>query len=186
MIGKQLSTVILTEKEGKSLFHLPSKWGGGGPGGGSGVIINPWGGGIMGLGGKIADTGDIAMGGIGGNGGRGGTTVVVTGVEVGGTGGTGGLVVAVVVVLDVEVGWDDAADEAAVVVEVAVVFEEEIVMSLIGGAEEAAVDTGPESWGFDGPILSFSSSGLKHLKWKNIYSIFKFYIIYKVVKKSLF
>lgn len=162
----------------KNLFHLPNKWGGGGPGGGSGVIINPWGGGIMGLGGKIADTGDIAMGGIGGNGGRGGTTVVVTGVEVGGTGGTGGLVVAVVVVLDVELDWDDAADEVAVVVEVAVVFEEAIVISLIWGTEEGAEDTGPESWGFDGPILSFSSSGLAKLKRKNNL-VFKNSTIYK-------
>ena len=34
---------------------------------------------------------------------------------------------------------------AAVVVDVAVVFEAAIVISLMGGAEEAAVETGPES-----------------------------------------
>lgn len=98
------------------------------------------------------------MGGIGGCWG----ITVVEGVEVGGAGGASDFVVAVVVVLDVEPGWEDTA--AAEVVNVAIVLEEAIVISLIPGTEEATVGTGPESCGFEGPILSFSSSGLKKLR----------------------
>lgn len=57
-------------------------------------------------------------------------------------------------------GKVEDADEEEAVVDVAVVFDAEMVISFIEGADEAAVARDPESVGLDGPILSFSSSGL--------------------------
>lgn len=123
--------------------NLPKRCGGGGPGGGKGVIMSPCGG-IIGRGGKMADTGGIGIGGIGGM----GMTVAVT-VEVGGRGGgfgVGAIVADVTVV--VAGGGGGAAELAGVVLGT--------VMSFIG----VPVVVGVDSWGLDGPMRSFSSSGL--------------------------
>lgn len=94
-------------------------------------------------------------------------TVVVTGVEAGGMGGTCGLIVEVEVVTDVLLAAVDAAELAdadelvdAAADDAAVVLDAAIVIILIDGTEDAAVETGPESCGFDGPMRSFCSSGL--------------------------
>lgn len=111
----------------------------------------------MGRGGKIADTGAMGIAGIGGKGGCCGITVVAE-VEVVGIGGAGGLFAEVeVVTLDVDA---EAAAEEADVVDVVVVLDAAIVINFIEGIEDTAVEIGPESCGLDGPIRSFSSSGL--------------------------
>lgn len=116
--------------------YSPIMCGGGGPGGGKGVMIKPCGG-IMGLGGRMG------MGGIGGM----GMMVAAATVEAGGGGGFGVVAGAVVA------GGGGWAEEEVVAGMVMSFIGGRVVGVGIGGTDESC-------WGLEGPMRSFSSSGL--------------------------